>query len=354
MKIRSPIGIFVALSFLGPVPEAQARDEVTFRAPVEITNIKHLFNARMRCILSDRSENESSYTAQHSISNDVTLWFLPPDDLECRSRGRSNNAALRCATSGEHGLSWSGDMEVTVRDFDSGLVKVQDAQHYLCKLSARYDVDPQEVGFRALADRNCSGFDGPHNRGREIYQTLTGGDIESAVLCWVAAFKPGPNLIRVPGFHVHGTAPGSRSTQDDTQGQTVFRPRGLQESVPSDVLPAPEGSRPRPMLCFEAVQGRIAWNQHGNTRWTQANIDRLCAGAEDSAEPARCFQQALKGAAKLDSGRQWTWKDAVDLCQGTRNAAGTVSCFEETVRGSRSRQEAIEHCGAKAVVNTKP
>ncbi len=356
MQIRSPIGVLVTLLLLWSVPQAQARDEVTLQAPVEITNIRYLRNAYMRCILSDQTKDAPSYSNQHAIANGVTLWFLPPDDPECRSLGRSNNAALRCTTSGEHGLSWSGDMEVTVRDFDDGLIKVRDAQHYRCTLEVRYDVDPLEAGFQGVQDNNCAGFGSPHNHGREIYQTLTDGDIEGAILCRISALTPGPNTVGVPSFHVRGTALGSQSTQDTqgtegTQGQTSFNPRLLEDATRSNALPPPKGPQLRPIGCAEAVQGRIAWNRQGDTRWTQANIDRLCAGAAESIEPARCFQKAMYRASKVDT--QWTWQHAVALCQGTRNATKTVSCLEEKMRDGKSREEAIEGCGAKAVVKTK-
>lgn len=96
--------------------------------------------------------------------------------------------------------------------------------------------------------------------------------------------------------------------------------------------------------CRDAIQGEIAWDRDGrNTRWAESNIDKLCAGAESSTEPGRCFEHAMTG---LDWGRGgWDWEDAIALCRGTRNAKTTVICFEDQRNAGRDWEDAVERCG---------
>lgn len=96
--------------------------------------------------------------------------------------------------------------------------------------------------------------------------------------------------------------------------------------------------------CADSIQGRIAWNYNGATRWSPANVQRLCAGAEDSPEPGRCFQRVMHGGVNWGAGTQWEWANAVDLCEGTRDAARTVACFERQMRATRDWRTAIARC----------
>ncbi len=101
--------------------------------------------------------------------------------------------------------------------------------------------------------------------------------------------------------------------------------------------------------CHDAVQGEVAWNYDGTTRWAEGNVDRLCEGAEDSAEPARCFQEAMHGGLRRgDEGTRWRWQDALALCQGTRDADATIACFRDRTRGGTAWREAIDACGPDA------
>lgn len=96
--------------------------------------------------------------------------------------------------------------------------------------------------------------------------------------------------------------------------------------------------------CANSVQGRIAWNYNGETRWNPSNVQRLCAGAEDSLEPGRCFQRVMHGGVSWGSSTQWAWTNVVDLCEGTRDAAGTISCFERQMRATANWRTAIANC----------
>ncbi len=96
--------------------------------------------------------------------------------------------------------------------------------------------------------------------------------------------------------------------------------------------------------CANAVQGRIAWDRKGSTRWNRSNIDRLCKGAESSKEPARCFDRVMHGGVKRGDGGAWGWRKAVELCQGTYDAGARIDCYQERVGGGSSIDAAIRGC----------
>jgi len=98
--------------------------------------------------------------------------------------------------------------------------------------------------------------------------------------------------------------------------------------------------------CANAVQGKIAWDYAGNKQWGQANINRLCAGAENSAEPARCFERVMHGGVNWGGGTQWQWQNAIDLCQGSRGADATVDCFKAAINEGVAWRQAIDRCKA--------
>ncbi len=105
---------------------------------------------------------------------------------------------------------------------------------------------------------------------------------------------------------------------------------------------------PRTNVCGNAVQGQIAWNYEGTTTWARPNVERLCRGAEDSAEPARCFDRVLHGGVSWGGGSRWQWINALDLCEGTRDAEATISCFQRQVASGQAWSKAIESCDERA------
>lgn len=96
--------------------------------------------------------------------------------------------------------------------------------------------------------------------------------------------------------------------------------------------------------CHEAVQGEIAWNEAGTTRWATRNVDRLCEGAEDTVEPARCFDEVMYGGVDWGGGTTWEWENAIALCQGTQYSEATVRCFEEKIEDGIGWRSAIDTC----------
>ena len=101
--------------------------------------------------------------------------------------------------------------------------------------------------------------------------------------------------------------------------------------------------------CRDALQGHIAWDYDGSTVWATANLDRLCAGAPRSTEPARCFQTAMhggvgEGGINWGGGNRWQWQNAVDLCTGVTDANAVIGCFRERIANGTDWQAAIRAC----------
>lgn len=108
-------------------------------------------------------------------------------------------------------------------------------------------------------------------------------------------------------------------------------------------VPAPASAQPAPD-CADAVQGEVAWNYEGDTRWASSNVARLCRGAKDSPEPARCFERVMHGGVSWGGGTRWQWENALALCRGTRDADATVRCFNRRIDADVGWREAIEAC----------
>jgi hypothetical protein len=109
--------------------------------------------------------------------------------------------------------------------------------------------------------------------------------------------------------------------------------------------PAPESSQ----VCRQAVQDNIAWNYKGDKHWAESNIKELCAGAEDSIQPARCFEHAMHGGLDWGGGTRWQWKNALALCKGTRSAKRTIVCFEDQIMAEHHWRQAIDECQRNTV-----
>ncbi len=98
--------------------------------------------------------------------------------------------------------------------------------------------------------------------------------------------------------------------------------------------------------CRNAVQGKIAWNYSGSKQWAANNVKKLCKGAEDSNQPARCFQKVMHGGVDWGGGTRWQWGNAINLCAGTRNASRTIECFEKRIADGQGWRKAIQRCAS--------
>ncbi|MEO1575199.1 MAG: PASTA domain-containing protein, partial [Pseudomonadota bacterium] len=96
--------------------------------------------------------------------------------------------------------------------------------------------------------------------------------------------------------------------------------------------------------CKNAVQGKVAWDYNGSTRWNAANVANLCKGAETVTAPAQCFKTVMHGGVNWGGGTRWAWKNALDLCAGTKSASSRVTCFKGKIRQGARWQDAIPDC----------
>ena len=59
--------------------------------------------------------------------------------------------------------------------------------------------------------------------------------------------------------------------------------------------------------CFELVQGRVAWNQAGNTNWIASNVTALCANTPNPLATVACFSRGIQ--------THNNWTQAIDECE---------------------------------------
>lgn len=112
------------------------------------------------------------------------------------------------------------------------------------------------------------------------------------------------------------------------RGSTVFAPMGRLLAGALGVLlslPASAQLTPAERACASAVQGRVAWNQQGNTQWQTGNLERLCRGTQDANATVACFQAQIR--------MHNDWSRGIDACQGMAQAAPPASAEPAVVTG---------------------
>ncbi len=102
--------------------------------------------------------------------------------------------------------------------------------------------------------------------------------------------------------------------------------------------------------CASYIQGTIAWDDEGSTRWDASWLRRMCEGTTRPAQPGLCFDGVFN--VPLEAGReiQEDWKDAVALCAGTSNAQERISCYQRKVADGLHFRDAIEACNPPPVI----
>ncbi|MCG6871953.1 MAG: hypothetical protein LJE84_06645 [Gammaproteobacteria bacterium] len=99
-----------------------------------------------------------------------------------------------------------------------------------------------------------------------------------------------------------------------------------------------------PTLCARTLQGNVPWDYSGHANWSEVNLERLCAGAADTQEPARCFDMSMDRGIDHGSGSAWGWRDGIALCAGTQDHQATIRCFRDRIQTGLSRSDAISAC----------
>ena len=143
-------------------------------------------------------------------------------------------------------------------------------------------------------------------------------------------------------------------TEDKLVEMVVGGPMTCEYQRQRPVEPRPEpGPEPSPEprelnTCEAAVQDTIAWNYQGSTRWAFGNLQRLCAGAESSTEPAACFNETMHGGLPGKTNTRWHWQDALKLCAGSTDAQKTLGCYRAEYHMGSSSEAAVEVCRSTA------
>lgn len=350
---------------------SQAVNQVTFRVPVQIQNINYLSSVNVSCKIQDGTRddrfNQYIWTNAHTIHNLVKKWIWDPNRYPaCLEEPKTGQAATSCADVSPDGLSWSNIVEVTVRDFESGGIRVDQGAQYKCITVVHYDTEPESAGEAALSDDNCAGFyNNPFSKtARERYKTYTGGDIAEASLCVKTEFNPSLNVIDVAPQYIRGgeysppaeiTPPAEVNTSDTTPPKPVATLKKPNVSVQDSKIQVMQKMPATAVLqqkvgdtnaCGNAVQGKIAWNYKGNKQWGINNINSLCAGAENSVEPALCFDKVMHGGVDWGGGTKWEWGNALNLCKGSHDANATIACFEKAIKVGKGWKSVINSCSS--------
>lgn len=99
--------------------------------------------------------------------------------------------------------------------------------------------------------------------------------------------------------------------------------------------------------CAKNIQGKIAWDNNGNTKWEENNVTKLCKGTSKPKEPGECFNKVMNGHTKWGEGDKWEWENALRLCSGTNDSDESISCFQKQIHAGTTWNEAILQCQVK-------
>jgi uncharacterized glyoxalase superfamily protein PhnB len=141
------------------------------------------------------------------------------------------------------------------------------------------------------------------------------------------------------------TAKSGAAQPPDAQQASAADPGTATGSVPDENPPEAKAPDPK-TACVSAVQGKVAFGNKASSTWAEANLARLCQGAETSVEPGKCFEELMRGKVSWGGGRVWTGSNALALCAGTRNARRTLDCFATKLAAEETWQAAIRQCRA--------
>ena len=99
-------------------------------------------------------------------------------------------------------------------------------------------------------------------------------------------------------------------------------------------------------LCFDIIQGKVAWNRDGNKSWATSNLRNLCSNTQDPWATRDCFTRSIK------SGNGWDV--AIDRCKTTGNSFQVQNTPRPAPSASASVVTLYEHCNYKGYSVTLP
>ena len=83
--------------------------------------------------------------------------------------------------------------------------------------------------------------------------------------------------------------------------------------------------------CHQLVQGNVAWNDDGDTNWTQRKLDLLCGTTTNPTQPLLCFDRLYHGRGDWNRVIKRDWRRAAQLCSGTSSVRATMQCIMEGI-----------------------
>lgn len=259
----------------------------------------------------------------------LTMQEIPETERQqaqgtCQEAGITESTALRNCT---YDVAVTGD-QVFVES-----AKVLEETTKDLPPSAKVPAQPGETSGGAIFDADQAGL--------ESIMIMDGDD----VLITTGTSEDGTSFLRFniyrDGIYVVGYSLATDADVADAVAGAIAGPVAPVEEVVEEAAAAND---PESTVCFDAVQGKIAWNYDGATSWNSGNVTNLCSGAESSIEPALCFEQVMFGDVNHGGGTEWRWQDASSLCQGTWSASNTIECFVSAIDNGESQEDAIASC----------
>lgn len=103
--------------------------------------------------------------------------------------------------------------------------------------------------------------------------------------------------------------------RDENANTTPANPT-VTSTVAVETTP-PQNSSSLENQCAQMVQGKVAWNRAGATRWDETNIRNLCQGTTNPAATISCFTTEIN--------THNNWSRAIQSCKGNPNSASTTT-----------------------------
>jgi hypothetical protein len=96
--------------------------------------------------------------------------------------------------------------------------------------------------------------------------------------------------------------------------------------------------------CYDAVQGKVAWNQAGSKTWGDANLRNLCQGTTNPSATISCFQNEIRSHND--------WSRAIAACKakaapapapstGGGASGGASQSYQQYIGGAPSKSEVL-------------
>jgi hypothetical protein len=107
----------------------------------------------------------------------------------------------------------------------------------------------------------------------------------------------------------------------------------------------PSGRAEGRTTCHRLVQGNVAWNDDGDTNWTQRKLNLLCGKTTNPTQPLLCFDRLFHGRGTWDQIIKRDWRRAAQLCSATASVRQTMQCVMEGIETAGPASPQIRDVG---------